>query len=273
MTCMRGNREKAPHMEKENLRLAESLLFHEHRAISAHGRLRVIWREQAEHIGASILPGPTDSNDEMECMVLSEAAKTWLKQHSLEGFLWIVEAPPHGEARESGEGDRHKPHHKGGHPSLDELTRRGNILDRQPFAGVTDEVYRRVLIRQQGVPYARRRKPIVLGNCSGTPRVWSCMPRSPAMPRNRVGLIIATYEGVQVDWPVIITDGLSVAIILVKDGKKIWTTVVQWLILLAPPVDPSGGDHQNQPPKQLQNGNNSWLPRQSVGRRLTLHNR
>ena len=28
------------------------------------------------------------------------------------------------------------------------------------------------------------------------------------MPRNRAGLIIATYEGVQVDWPVMIADRL-----------------------------------------------------------------
>ena len=58
------------------------------------------------------------------------------------------------------------------------------------------------------------------------------------MPKNRVGLIIATYEGVQVDWPVIIADSLSVAIDSVKDGKKMWTAVAQWLTLLALPVEP-----------------------------------
>ena len=65
-------------------------------------------------------------------------------------------------------------------------------------------------------------------------------PRPPAMPRNRAGLIIATYEGVQVDWPVMITDGLSAAIdsIKGKDGKKMWTEVAQWLTLLAPLVEP-----------------------------------
>ena len=31
-------------------------------------------------------------------MTLSEAAKKWLKQHGLQGFLRIVEAPLHGEA-------------------------------------------------------------------------------------------------------------------------------------------------------------------------------
>ena len=60
------------------------------------------------------------------------------------------------------------------------------------------------------------------------------------MPQNRAGLFIATYEGVKVDWPVLIADGLYVAIDSVrgKEGRKIWTAVSQWLTLLAPPVEP-----------------------------------
>ena len=53
------------------------------------------------------------------------------------------------------------------------------------------------------------------------------------MPRNIAGLIIATYKGVQVDWPVMIADVLSATIVSVKDGKKMWTVVAQWLTLLA----------------------------------------
>ena len=34
----------------------------------------------------------------MECMAFLEAAKKWLKQYGLEGFLRIVEAPLHREA-------------------------------------------------------------------------------------------------------------------------------------------------------------------------------
>ena len=95
---MRGNQEKAPSMERQNLRLTESLSFRENRALSAHSRLRVIRRTQEERTNLPILPSPTDSDDDMEHMALSEAAKKWFKQHGLEGFLRIVEAPPHGEA-------------------------------------------------------------------------------------------------------------------------------------------------------------------------------
>ena len=65
-------------------------------------------------------------------------------------------------------------------------------------------------------------------------------PRPPAMPRNRAGLIITTYEGIPVDWHVLIADGLRATIDSVrgKDDKKIWTVVAQRLTLLEPPVEP-----------------------------------
>ena len=71
-------------------------------------------------------------------------------------------------------------------------------------------------------------------------------PRAPVMPQNRAGLIIATYEGVKVDWPVLIADALCTAIDTVKgkdgkegkEGRKIWHVVTQWLTLLAPRVEP-----------------------------------
>ena len=53
---------------------------------------------QEAHTGTTPLPSPTESDDEMKCMTLSEIAKKWFKQHRLEGFLRIVEAPPHGKA-------------------------------------------------------------------------------------------------------------------------------------------------------------------------------
>ena len=64
--------------------------------------------------------------------------------------------------------------------------------------------------------------------------------RPPSMPQNRDDLIIATYEEVKVDWPVLIADSLCAAIEFVrgKEGRKIGTAVAQWLTLLAPPIEP-----------------------------------
>ena len=57
------------------------------------------------------------------------------------------------------------------------------------------------------------------------------------MPKNKVGFTIATYQGVRVDWPIIVADYLSVAIDSMKGGKKVWMAVAQWLTLLAPLVE------------------------------------
>ena len=61
-------------------------------------------------------------------------------------------------------------------------------------------------------------------------------PRPQVMPKNKAGFIVATYEGIRVDWPVITADSLRAAIQSIVDGKKVWTVVAQWLTLLAPPV-------------------------------------
>ena len=49
-----------------------------------------------------------------------------------------------------------------------------------------------------------------------------------AMPKNKVGFIIASFEGLRVDWPLFTTDSLRIAIAVVADGKKSWTGVTQW---------------------------------------------
>ena len=41
-----------------------------------------------------------------------------------------------------------------------------------------------------------------------------------AMPKNRAGFIIATFEGIKLDWPVIVADALRAGIQAVVDGKK-----------------------------------------------------
>ena len=46
-------------------------------------------------------------------------------------------------------------------------------------------------------------------------------PRPQAMPQNRANFIIATYEGIRVDWPVIVADSLQAAIQSNVDGKEV----------------------------------------------------
>ena len=55
------------------------------------------------------------------------------------------------------------------------------------------------------------------------------------MLKNRANFIIATYEGVKVDLPVIVDDLLRASIQSVVDGKKAWGAVAQWLTLFSTP--------------------------------------
>ena len=61
-------------------------------------------------------------------------------------------------------------------------------------------------------------------------------PRPPAMPKYRAGFVIATYEGLKVDWVAIITECLKDAIESQAEGKKSRTDIAQWLTLLVPPI-------------------------------------
>ena len=45
-------------------------------------------------------------------------------------------------------------------------------------------------------------------------------PRPLAMPKNRAGFIITTFEGFKVNWPVIVVDSLWTAIAVV--ARKLW---------------------------------------------------
>ena len=56
------------------------------------------------------------------------------------------------------------------------------------------------------------------------------------MPKDRARFIIATFDGLRVDWPVIIADSLQIRIVSVVDGKKAWCGLAQWLTLLVPPT-------------------------------------
>ena len=73
------------------------------------------------------------------------------------------------------------------------------------------------------------------------------------MTKNKAGFIMATYEGVQVDWLVIIADDMSATIDLVKDGKKMWMALAQWLTLLPSLVEPIQPKKRGRPTESTPN--------------------
>ena len=85
--------------------------------------------------------------------------------------------------------------------------------------------------------------------------------RPPAIPRYRATFLIATYEGLQVDWLHFITEGLKEAIKNLVEGKKPWAGIAQWLTVLVPPVLPI---------KQKKRGRQETTPKKVTKRRHIL---
>ena len=63
-------------------------------------------------------------------------------------------------------------------------------------------------------------------------------PPPPAIPKYRAGFVIATYEGLRVDWLHFITEGLKDVIGNLVDGKKPWAGIAQWADCVGPTCSP-----------------------------------
>ena len=63
-------------------------------------------------------------------------------------------------------------------------------------------------------------------------------PRPPTIAKYQARFVIATYEGLQVDWLHFITTGLKDAIRNLVEGKKPWAGIAQWLTVLVPSILP-----------------------------------
>mgnify|MGYP007132918076 CR=1 FL=1 len=54
------------------------------------------------------------------------------------------------------------------------------------------------------------------------------------MPKNKVGFIIATYEGGKIDWGYITSVAFWVHLVAIKGGKTMIPIIAKWLTLLCP---------------------------------------
>ena len=172
----------------------------------------------------------------MWSMALFETAKKWFTQHGLEGFLRIAEAPPHDEPEKVAKKIDLEEITEESICALIGLLEGGLYSIENPSPEMLTKFFGEYSLaskayRTQGGDDALFQEVVRMLHEYGFVH-----PRPPAMPKIRAGFIIATYEGVKVDWPVIISVSLRVAIQSVVDGKKVWTAVAQWLTLLAPPL-------------------------------------
>ena len=86
-------------------------------------------------------------------------------------------------------------------------------------------------------------------------------PRPPAIAKYRAAIVIATFEGLQMDWLHFITEGLKEAIRHLAEGKRPWIGISQWLTVLVPPTTPV---------KQAKRGRQETTPKKTTKRRRIL---
>ena len=248
--------EKGARMHREKSQRMETFSFREPRSTEAPRRWKIIRREPAHrepprselslsrshshHHPTS--PSQSDLDADMDPQTLSEAAKKWLRQHGLEGFLTIMEAPPHKEAdRVIKEIDTEVITEEAVR-ALTGLPEGGIFQIDNPTSEQLIKYFGEYSLASKGYRTQGGEDTLFREIARVLHEYGHVYPRPPVMPQNRAGMIIATYEGIKVDWPVLIADGLCAAIDVVrgkdgKEGRKIWHAVTQWLTLLVPPVE------------------------------------
>ena len=240
-------------MQREKPQRIETFSFREPRRTDADRCRKIDRRElthrQPPHSELSLSPTLSDLDAEMDCQTLSEAAKKWLRQHGLEGFLTIMDAPPHREADRIIKEIDTEVITEEAIRALTGLPEGGIYTIDNPTSEQLIKYFGEYSLASKGYRTQGGEDMLFREIARVLHEFGHVYPRPPVMPQNRAGLIIATYEGVKVDWPVLIVDGLCMAIDTVrgkeakdgkegKEGRKIWHAVAQWLTLLAPPVEP-----------------------------------
>ena len=150
-------------------------------------------------------------------MALSTATREWFRKNNLEGFLRIANAPPHEEPEK-------------GAPTIDleEITE-GTI---QALTGLPPgELRSRKAYQTQGCedPLFREVTHVLL-------EYVFVHSRPPAIPKYRASFVIAAYEGLKVDWTIIIADCLQSGIASLGEGNNALMGISQWLTLLVTPT-------------------------------------
>ena len=169
-------------------------------------------------------------------MTLSKTTSDWLSKHDLEGFIRVVEAPPHEE-----------PEKVATMIDLDKLSE-GTMQARigLPFEGLCsiENPSTKILTNYFGELSIASKAYQTHGNENLLFRevAWVLLeyvfvhPQPLSVLKNRVSFIIATFEGLKMDWSVIMANSLRVGMASVMDGKKAWSGLAQWPMILLPPT-------------------------------------
>ena len=80
----------------ESPKTNEGFSFRDRKFIGAHNKRE----NRSTHIGPEDQISTNTHEPDTGPMELSTKLKEWLQKHGLEGFIWVVEAPPHPDVQE-----------------------------------------------------------------------------------------------------------------------------------------------------------------------------
>ena len=191
-------------------------------------------------------------------MALSEEAKQWLTEHGLEGFLRIADAPPHAEPEQAAATIDLSEITEGAVQALTGLQAGGLRSVECPSNQILFEYFGEYSLSSKAYR-TQGGQNLLFGEVARAMMEYGFVhPRPPAIPKYRVGFVIAAYEGLRVDWLHFITEGLKDAIGNLVEGKKSWAGIAQWLTVLVPPILPI---------KQKKRGRQETTPKKIAKRR------
>ena len=194
-------------------------------------------------------------------MAPSEEAKQWLTEHGLEGFLRIADAPPHDEPEQAAKSIDLSEITEGAVQAITGLQAGGMQSVESPSNEILFEYFGEYSLSSKAYR-TQGGQDLLFGEVARVLMEYGFVhPRPPAIPKYRAGFVIATYEGLRVDWLHFITEGLKDAIGNLVEGKKPWAGIAQWLTVLVPPVLSI---------KQKKRGRQETTPKRATKRRQLL---
>ena len=167
--------------------------------------------------------------------IITTALRNWLTENGLQGFIQVVEAPPHPNATEIAF-----------RLNIESIT--DSMIRKKLDLDSTDErqlemVLSHILERYYG-KYSLSAKafwtrdipdPFFRDVAKFLLEVGCGHVNGYGMPKQKAGVVLATYEGTKVDWGTVVGAALREGLHAFEDWKKLRPIIQQYLTILFPP--------------------------------------
>ena len=186
--------------------------------------------------------------------IITTALRNWLTENGLQGFIQVVEAPPHPNATEIAF-----------RLNIESIT--DSMIRKKLDLDSTDErqlemVLSHILERYYG-KYSFSAKafqtrdipdPFFRDVVKFLLEVGCVHVNGYGMPKHKARVVLAAYEGTKVDWGTVAGAALREGLLAFQDGKKLRPIIHQYLTILFPPVP-----CLHQHPSRADAGSKTWL--------------